>query len=235
MKIFAVVFAMMVLPCTAMGADLIPGTTSTYTEGGYTWAGNPGCYAAGFLLQPTSEAIDNGALIPDFHCPAAGPSSQLNSNGSPCVEWYGKAPDIGACEYVSTAPLPPVASSVVAVLLKPTGEDIAGASQEGADGIPDEHIMLTGVPAPITRVRISAVGGGGTWETPLTDSWIVAIHPQADPSVVDLYFNYWTTYASYMVDLTFANQTSQSVQTTQAVPTIPQQPSGLGVQVGARQ
>ena len=121
------------------------------------------------------------------------------------------------------------------MLLKPTGEDIAGGSQEGADGIPDEHILLTGVPAAITRVRISAVGGGGTWETPLADSWIVAIRPQTDPSVVDLYFNYWRTYDAYMVDLTFANQTSQSVQTTQAAPTIPQQPSGLGVKVGERQ
>lgn len=114
--LFVVIFATMVLTCQA--ADLVPGTTSTYTEGGYTWAGNPGCYAGGFLLQPTSDAIDKGELIPGLHCPAAGPSSQFppNADGSPCLEWYGAAPDIGACEYVGVVIVPPQPSGFPVVL-----------------------------------------------------------------------------------------------------------------------
>jgi hypothetical protein len=62
--------------------------------------GNPFCN--GFNLQATSPAIDAGTIIEGFHCPAAGSALDQPrlSDGSNCHEWYGAAPDIGACEYV---------------------------------------------------------------------------------------------------------------------------------------
>lgn len=54
---------------------------------------NPAC-AQGFMLRPDSPAIDAGVIIPGFHCPIAGPGDGT------CIPWYGKAPDIGACEFI---------------------------------------------------------------------------------------------------------------------------------------
>jgi len=90
-------------------ATLVPGTVSTYTEGGYTWAGNEACYASGFLLSSASPAIDQGAKITGFHCASPGPAinQAKQADGSYCVEWYGVAPDIGACEFVPTVALLP--------------------------------------------------------------------------------------------------------------------------------
>ncbi len=225
MGLIVLIFFMMLSQADA--ADLVPGTTSTYTDGTYTWAGNSWCAETGMLLQPTSNAIDNAELIPDLHCPAAGPSPQFppNSDGSPCAEWYGAAPDIGACEYVTGAPTPPVAA-VVATLLGQTGEDIAGASAEGADGIPDVHIRLTNVPSSITHVIINGEQSG-TWETPLACCWIVAVKATPDPSIVDLYFNFWRDQNSYTLNLTFANGASQTVTTIApaVVPTVPTAPT----------
>ena len=91
-----------------LAAVAIPGTGNGWTENGYSWFGNQWCYDAGALLSPGSSAIDAGALIPGFHCPNPGPDP------SGCVEWSGKAPDIGACEYVATATpgLPPAPSGL---------------------------------------------------------------------------------------------------------------------------
>lgn len=89
---------------------LVPGTNGTYTDGVYTWAGNPFCAEIGTLLSPESPAIDHGAPIAGFHCPAAGPFP-----GSDCVEWYGLAPDIGACEFVPTSGFPGPSGLVVVV------------------------------------------------------------------------------------------------------------------------
>jgi hypothetical protein len=102
--------SLQLFPVSLQAATLVPGTTGTYTDGTNTWAGNPFCGETGFLLQPTSPAIDAGAPIPDFHCPQ--PGSALDqprmSNGEFCREWYGNGPDIGACEFVaSVAPPPP--------------------------------------------------------------------------------------------------------------------------------
>jgi F5/8 type C domain len=79
----------------AAAVTLLPGSSMMWTDGVYTWFGPPECVAAGLLIGPDSPAIDTGAFIPGFHCQAPGPDS------SGCVEWYGKAPDAGACEYVS--------------------------------------------------------------------------------------------------------------------------------------
>lgn len=92
------------------GACLVEGTNNTWTKGGAVWAGNP--YCAGsvdapepvFLLQPDSPAIDAGALIEGHHCPLPGSSvgqpKMTDWLGDNCREWYGAAPDIGACEFV---------------------------------------------------------------------------------------------------------------------------------------
>ncbi len=48
----------------------------------------------GFRLSPDSPAIDAGEFIPGLHCPQPG------FDDSGCVEWFGTAPDIGACEFI---------------------------------------------------------------------------------------------------------------------------------------
>ena len=78
------------------GLSRIPGSTNGWTDGLYSWFGPPAC-DQGWLLSPGSPAIDAGELIPGFHCPQPGPSL------AGCVEWAGKAPDIGACEYIPAA------------------------------------------------------------------------------------------------------------------------------------
>ncbi len=79
---------------------LIPGSSSVWTDAGVTWAGNPFCKEAGFLLSASSPAIDAGEVTP-AHCPSPGP------NATGCIEWFGAAPDIGACEFVPTLIAPP--------------------------------------------------------------------------------------------------------------------------------
>lgn len=114
----------------AQTAVLVPGYSSTYHVNDWYWAGSPFCYDNGNLLNPASPAIDTGALIPGFHCPVAGSSvgQPPQSNGQPCIEWFGKAPDIGACEFVTpdmvNPPVPPVVVSV------PTAPENLSASQK---------------------------------------------------------------------------------------------------------
>lgn len=102
----------------AHASVLVDGTTNTWTNGNSTWAGNPYCDVEGYLLSPESPAIDTGALT-EIHCGA--PGSALNQprlpDGSFCVEWYGSAPDIGACEFVPTAiiTVPPAPTITVKV------------------------------------------------------------------------------------------------------------------------
>jgi hypothetical protein len=81
----------------------IYGSTAVWTDGSSIWAGNPFCAEAGMLLSSMSPAIDKGAFIDGFHCPAPG----VDPSG--CMEWFGDAPDIGACEYIQSVsiPLPP--------------------------------------------------------------------------------------------------------------------------------
>jgi len=44
-----------------------------------------------FSLQADSQAIDNGTIIPGYHCLTAGETGD-------CVTWYGDAPDVGVYE-----------------------------------------------------------------------------------------------------------------------------------------
>src|SRR5262249_9298361 len=106
-----------------------------------------------------------------------------------------------------------ISSTIAATLLGQTGEDIAGTTSETPDGIPDVHIRLSGVQGTITQVKITD-GGNGVWETPYNGPWIVAIRPHSDPSLVDLYFDFWEPTSAYTVTITFANGTTQTVLTS---------------------
>jgi len=88
-------------------------------------------------------------------------------------------------------PAPP-SSTVTATLLGQTGEDITGPYSETPNGIQDVHIRLSGVQSTITRVKITDTGDG-IWETPYNNqaNWVVAIRPQTNPSLVDLYFDFF--------------------------------------------
>lgn len=100
---------MLTLLAALFAVALVPGTNETYTDGVQTWAGNPFCAETGVLLQPDSPAIDAGVIIPGHHCPAPGTSVGQPRNleagwlDTNCHEWYGAAPDAGACEFVPTA------------------------------------------------------------------------------------------------------------------------------------
>ena len=89
----------------AAAVVLVPGSGSIWTNGVNTWGGLASCYDAGFSLAADSPAIDYGVWIEGLHCPSPGPDP------SGCVEWYGKAPDAGACEWFPNQPTlkPPAA------------------------------------------------------------------------------------------------------------------------------
>jgi hypothetical protein len=113
------------------------------------------------------------------------------------------------------------ALNVTASQLNMTGEDIAGTQGAGSDGIPDEHIRLTGVTSPIQSVSVYT--NDALWTNPLQPkTWYVAVRPESDPTVVDLYFdlNQYKDYPSFSVALTLANGQSTTIQTTPAMPRI---------------
>jgi hypothetical protein len=68
---------------------------NVWTNGVSAWAGPKECSEAGVVLSPISPAIDMGVWESWLHCPVAGFSTTPD-----CMEWFGKAPDAGACEYV---------------------------------------------------------------------------------------------------------------------------------------
>ena len=112
---------------------------------------------------------------------------------------------------LTTTPTPTAHPMVAATLLGQTGEDVVGTYGGTADGVKDVHIKLTGVSGTIKGVRIT--GLDGIWETPANGkNWLVAIRPQSDPSVVDLYFDYFKVISSYMVTLTFSDGATQAFQ-----------------------
>ena len=90
---------------------LVPGSSNTWTDGLHTWAGSPFCAQAGTLLSPDSPAIDAGTIT-EINCPKPGPTL------TGCLEWYGKAPDIGACEYVPTTSAPKLPSAPVGLSIQ---------------------------------------------------------------------------------------------------------------------
>lgn len=89
------------------GVTLVPGTAMTWTDGKIVWARNPFCNMGG-LIAETSPNIDKGILITGLDCPQPGSALNQPRLGDPwnsyCYEWYGAAPDIGACEFVPGGP-----------------------------------------------------------------------------------------------------------------------------------
>jgi hypothetical protein len=156
------------------------------------------------------------------------PSGTLNtntlSNGSHQLEVRTTYSDNSTAEQTLTVavsngatptPPPPLPSSTVtATLLVQTGEDIVGTTSETPDGIQDVHIRLSGVQSTITGVRISGGDLGGRWETPFNGTnWVVAIRPQTNPSLVDLYFDFFRPNSFYTIDLTFGDGSTQTIET----------------------
>ena len=69
--------------------------------------------------------------------------------------------------------------TVIATLLGQTGEDIVGTLTQASDGIKDVHVRLTGVPSPLTSVKVTGADGIGNWQTPRhANWWLVAIKPR---------------------------------------------------------
>ena len=171
--------------------------------------GNDGIFSFVATVGPnvTSYTDDNLASN-TTHC------YRLNAFNASVISAYTNE----ACRTTSSgASAPAVSSTIAATLLGQTGEDIAGTTSESPDGIEDVQIRLSGVQGTITRVRITD-GGGGVWETPYNGWSVVAIRPHTDPSLVDLYFDFWQTNSSYTLYLTFANGTTQTIQTSASLP-----------------
>lgn len=100
---------------------LLPGYSSVWTNGVDFWSGNPFCADSGVLPMQDSPTVDAGAVIEGFHCPASGSSEgqpRLLIAGwldSPCSEWFGTAPDIGACGFIPVQELKPNGGLIVDV------------------------------------------------------------------------------------------------------------------------
>src|SRR5438552_3128947 len=91
----------------------------------------------------------------------------------------------------SSSAAPPTRTAVTATLLGQTGEDIVGKFTQAPDGIKDIHIRLTRVPSKIIGARVVGSDGHDFWQTPSHGAhWLVAIKPQTDPAVVDLYIDF---------------------------------------------
>jgi len=115
-------------------------------------------------------------------------------------------------------PTPTSRSAITAMLLGQTGEDVVGTVTQTHDGVKDVHIKLTGVSGAIKGVRITGPSLDGVWEAPFNGkNWIVAIRPQSDPSIVDLYFDFYKPITSYALTVTFSDGTTQGIQAIQAI------------------
>ena len=118
-------------------------------------------------------------------------------------------------------PAPTTHPMVTATLLGQTGEDVVGTMSASPDGIKDVHIKLSGVSGTIKGVRIT--GLDGIWETPANGkNWLVAIRPQSNPAVVDLYIdfcNFCKPTTSYTIIVTFSDGATQTLQVVSTTPT----------------
>jgi len=115
-------------------------------------------------------------------------------------------------------PAPTSHPAITAMLLGQTGEDVVGTVTQTHDGVKDVHIKLTGVSGAIKGVRITGPSLDGVWEAPFNGkNWIVAIRPQSDPSIVDLYFDFYKPITSYALTVTFSDGTTQGIQAIQAI------------------
>jgi len=110
-------------------------------------------------------------------------------------------------------------TSLTATLLGQTGEDIVGTLTQAPDGIKDVHVRLTGLPSPLTSVKVTGVDGIGNWQTPKhANWWLVAIMPQTDPSIVDLYFDPRTPESAYTIIVNYGGVKQTLLTVTNAPP-----------------
>jgi hypothetical protein len=94
---------------------------------------------------------------------------------------------------------------------------VVGTFGGSPNGVKDVHIKLGGVSGTIKGVRIT--GLDGIWVTPANgQNWIVSIRPQSDPSVVDLYFDFFKVISSYTITVTFSDGASQTLQASTSNP-----------------
>jgi hypothetical protein len=129
---------------------------------------------------------------------------------------------------VTVQEIAPSHPTVTATLLGQTGEDVAGMFSEAPDGVKDVHIQLTGVSGAITGARIT--GAAGEWMSPFNGyNWIVAIRPQSDLTIVDLYFDFYQPNTTYNVTVTFSDGATQTLQTVSGPPLGPPPPSGQAI------
>ena len=126
----------------------------------------------------------------------------------------------GQTQTVSTVPAP-THGPLTATLLGQTGEDVVGTRSHGRDGVPDVHVLLSGVSGTISKLKIA--GLDGIWEMPLNaqGNWLVNAVPTSDPSVFDVFFNYFKSISTYTLTLTYTDGQSQTMNTTAAVSSTP--------------
>jgi hypothetical protein len=125
----------------------------------------------------------------------------------------------------TASPSPTLHPTMTARLLGQTGEDLVGTYSQGADGIKDVHLQLSGVSGTISGVRITGPGLDGIWETPANgQNWIVGIKPQSNSSVVDLYIDFYKPITSYNLTVTFSDGATQALVSTPAPASNPPPP-----------
>jgi hypothetical protein len=164
-----------------------------------------------------NDRTSDGYYGPDWNAPADavwsnGTKAQQIMTSATAVDFVAGPPLIAAHLPIPSVPqpLPPIA--VNARLLGQTGEDLIGALTQAPDGVKDVHVRLTGVTVPLSGVEITTTDAGH-WLFPADGvTWIIAVRPQSDPSVVDLYFNFWQSYASYNLTLKFSDGRSVTVR-----------------------
>ena len=126
----------------------------------------------------------------------------------------------GQTQTVSTVSAP-AHGPLTATLLGQTGEDVVGMRSLGRDGVPDVHVLVTGVSGTISKLRVTALDG--VWEMPLNTqgNWLVSAVPTSDSSAFDVFFNYFKPISTYTLTLTYADGQTQTVNTTAALSTPP--------------
>lgn len=119
-----------------------------------------------------------------------------------------------------------------AIYLGKTGEDFIqdGPTQAANNGIPapdgiqDEHIQVTGVPALPSAIEIKDNNSIGTWEYPF-DGNHSSIYPIFNAGTLDLFFDGWMPSTSWHVKLTIGGVVTE--MDTGAAPAPPVPPDGI--------
>ena len=203
--------AITVLNATANSVADNDRTSDGYYGG--CWGGPIGSSCAWDAIGSTAKQIMTSSNAAEFVTAAA-----LEGTSAPIISAPASTPPSNPAPTPPPAPTP-TPLSITASLLGQTGEDYVGQLAQGSDGVKDVHIHLTGVASPIQSVTISTASGA--WAYPANGTnWIVSVRPESDPTVVDLYFDYYQQYPSYTVNLTLQDGRTASVQTMSVAPQV---------------